>query len=516
MRVAFYTKLGYHGFLPAELDLAYIPPGFYSPFSFVTPVDAFYAFGSNMVGAGKFIGRGEGSPYTQNMAGFNLTINPKLPGYGHLRLKYGQHFNVNDEGSDLLFFQYRLNGSDMFTFFHSSYNRWGNGLIDNSVKTGGRKYAARLGDESFWSMSGFNNNYGSSGMRAVAGPGAGGLRSDFLAMFEGFVPYRDSMEAYNNFKSKQPFSESSNYLIWGFDAGQDMYEVSTINSRAVYEYKDVVTVRRYVSISGENIYPNDPRWDDELGITYGGTLYTWDQIEAAGAIREEEVVTKEAIGINPNSYVPQSKKYTFNLELDAAYDIGKFIGYKKDLFVGGYAGINGVTRSNMSILSINEKGANTLLWSFYLRLEPAIALHKNFYLLGLVGYENWKSDKSWMMVNRTEIGGVRYITGYLDPTTTSSNTALDIRPDNFVEVPIDYQDWAFGLGFDWDMLERVGLHGRVKWISHTDKGFNDKLDEWYEAGKGKRSNGDDIFTVTPEMRNDWSTWVVSLEIKMWF
>jgi hypothetical protein len=475
-RIAFYSKLNYHGFLPAELDLAYIPPGFYSPFSFATPADAFYAFGSNMVGAGKFMARGEGSPYTQNMMGANLTLTPKLPGYGHFRVKYGQHFNVNDQGQDLLFFPYRLNGSDMFSFFHSSYNRWGNGLIDNSVKSG-RTYRGRLGDESFWHSSGYNNNLE---VRPVAGPGAGGLRSDFLSMYEGFVAYNDSMEAYLNFRSKQSYTT---YQVAPFAANQDFTNLSTITNRSLF-------FREYI---------ND---------------------ESGNAV--------DSVDYNTNtSWVPTSKKYTFNLELDAAYDIGPYIGYKKDLFVGGYVGINGVTRGSMSLLALNEKGGNTLLWSLYARLEPAIALHKNFYLLGLFGFENWRSDKSWMLVNKNPAGQVIPPTSggsvVYNPTTTNFS-ATRMSPDNFVRVPIDYRDYAYGLGFDWDMLERVGLHGRVKWISHEDKGLNDMYEKWHREGfEVKDADGTvtgvretSLFNYTSADQNDWRTPVFSLEIKMWF
>ncbi|MCL2182779.1 MAG: hypothetical protein FWB85_04840 [Chitinispirillia bacterium] len=478
INLAAYIKLNYTGVLPAELDLAWISPDFYSPFSFATPVDAFYAFGSNMVGAGKFIARGEGSPYTQNMTGANFTFNPTLPGYGHLRVKYGHHMNINEEGRDLLFFPYRLNGSDMFTLFHSSYNRWGNGLIDNSVRARAATYKGRLGDESFWHISSFNTN---ADMRQVAGPGAGGLRSDFLSMMEGFVPYKDAAEAYRNFASRIPVEQGdASVASWLSPAAEDFFKERTTITNQSFE------------VFGPN----------EAGDTV-------------------------LLSSTNTSWVPVSRKHTFNLEFDAAYDIGPLIGYKKDLFVGGYAGLQGVTRgfSGSSLIDINGNGENTLLWSLYARLEPAWALHKNFYLLGLLGYENWRAQDSWMML-RYLSGAVLHPDVLRNPTTgvgllpgQSGLTAEDV----FVKVPIDYQDWALGLGFDWDMLERVGLHGRVKWMSHTDKGLNDFLDgkaaQRRDLNAQREAAGEaplpDINT-SPANRNDWATWVVSLELKTWF
>jgi len=433
---AFFTKLNYNGFLPIEADIAYIGKGFYSPFSFAAPMDAFFAYGANMIGAGKFIARGEGSPYVQNMAGVNLTFAPKLPGYGHFRFKYGQHLNI-EEGRDVLFFPYRLNGYDMYTFFHSSYNRWGNSTVDNSLGSG-RPYKGRLGDESFNIMT----SASTLGTTMVAGPSAGGLRSDYLSMFEGFVPYKSADEAYRNFNVKR----------WRAD------------------YRD-----------GQSSVRNQSFYNDDGHGNIDSTHTSW---------------------------VPESKKYTFNLELDAAYDIGPYVGYRKDLFFGGYVGMNGVT-SSFTPLEINEKGDNTMLWSFYLRLEPAIALTKDFYILGLFGYENWRAKDTWMMADVNSEGGV---TSLRHPTAAIPGASITSR--NFVPVPIDYVDMAYGIGFDWDMLERVGLHGRVKWMTHEDRGLNNFYNE--HKSTLTPAHFDEKGNIRSSAASDWSTPVISLEVKAFF
>ncbi len=38
-------------------------------------------------------------------------------------------------------------------------------------------------------------------------------------------------------------------------------------------------------------------------------------------------------------------------------------------------------------------------------------------------------------------------------------------------MPMNFKDAAYGIGFDWDMLERMGLHGRIKWMTHKDENF---------------------------------------------
>ncbi|MGB7569422.1 MAG: hypothetical protein WBM07_16285 [Chitinivibrionales bacterium] len=341
--------------VPLSADIAFVGKGFYSPFSFAAPVDAFYPFGANLLGAGKFIGRAEASPYVQNMAGVDLNCMPNI-GYGHLKFDYGQHFQV-DAARDLLFFPYRLNGQDLFSVFQSSYNRWGNDLVDVSLPA---KYNKRLGDESYHELGAYGN---------PVGPDGGGLRSDYLSMFEGFVPYESVAEADSNLNEK-----------------------TTIYSRS--------------------------------------------------------------------KFVPEHRKYTFNFATDFSYDISGLIGYHRDLFLSGYLALNDISTSFVPI-AFDQK--DQLLWSWYFRFEPAIAITDKLYILGIAGWENWRSDKAYMLA----------------PNSTNSA----------VLCPINYLDYAAGLGFDWEMSARVGLHTRAKWMRHEDINYTD---------------------------NNWQTPILSMEVKMYF
>jgi hypothetical protein len=347
-----------YGSLPATIDLAFISSGFYSPLSFAAPSDAFYPFGSNLVGAGKFIARGEASPYAQNMAGAVIGLYPNL-GNGHFRINYGQHFQVQS-ARDVLYFPYRLNGQDFFGLFHSSYNRWGLDMLDESLILSNSlyRYNARLGDESYTRVLHYDPS---------RGPEAGGIRQDYLGTMEGFVPYENAQKALANTKEK-----------------------TDIQTRSVN--------------------------------------------------------------------VPQHRKFTFNLETDIAYDISKFVGYSRELDLSFYGAINGIS-TKLTPIALSEK--DQLLWSFYLRFEPAISITNKLFLLGLAGYENWRSELGWMKV----------------------------RADSVASCPIDYRDIAFGFGGDWDMTPRTGLHVRVKWMRHDDVNFKS---------------------------NTWATPVISSEIKMWF
>lgn len=386
IRPAFYAHIENKYLIPLNVDLAVISKGFYSPTSFVTGVDGFYAFGANLVGAGKFMGRGEASPYNQNMAGVNLTFVPKLTGYGHLRIAYGQHFQL-EAARDVLYFPYRLNGQDLFSFLHSSYNRWGNDPIDHSLSG---KYNKRIGDESY-ATGAYNNPVGFEG---------GALHSDYLSMYEAFVPYENEHQANANLS----YIKKSDTYGMG-DQKDGSYVYSYVESKDGNE--DTVTLR------------------------------------------------------SNNAFVPVHRKFTFNLEADYAYDISKIFGYPRDLFFSVYGALNGVS-TGFKPLAFNEKSDDMLLWGTYIRFEPAIAFSSKFYLLGLAGFERWASEKAYSQKGKSKLA---------------------------YHNPIDYRDYAIGIGFDWDMLSRVGLHARVKYMQH-----------------------DDINCPV----NNYKTPVISTEIKMWF
>ena len=57
------------------------------------------------------------------------------------------------------------------------------------------------------------------------------------------------------------------------------------------------------------------------------------------------------------------------------------------------------------------------------------------------------------------------------------------------KAPINYKDFAIGLGFDWDFSDRVGLHFRYKFMTHSDETVPD---------------------------NDWHSHYIAAETKAWF
>ncbi|MEN9353666.1 MAG: hypothetical protein RL318_991, partial [Fibrobacterota bacterium] len=184
--------------------------------------------------------------------------------------------------------------------------------------------------------------------------------------------------------------------------------------------------------------------------------------------------------------MPQSKKFTQNLSLDGSYEISRLWAGKRSLFLSGYAAFNSITKDNrVGIPAFSADDDNVLLMGRNLRFEPVFQVTPKFYVVGLVGNEIWKSN---------------YGVAYIDTTTGKAPEAdaeWDPKSGNLVSAPIEYTDWTYGLGFDWDMASRVGLHVRCQYFTHEDKGISKEVSK--AAGI-----------------NDYQAWLTTAEVKMWF
>lgn len=97
---------------PITVEGIYLPKDFYSPYSLSNPSrftswrkDEMYLNGGSL-------------RYTPNMMGLNIKVEPTF-NRGYLDFQYGQHRQV-EEGTDVLVFNYRLNGRNMW----ESTNSW--------------------------------------------------------------------------------------------------------------------------------------------------------------------------------------------------------------------------------------------------------------------------------------------------------------------------------------------------------------------------------------------------------
>jgi len=393
-----------------QLDVAaiYAPKEFYSGTSFVMPLDAFFPFEANLLGAGKFAGTDGGTPYASNMTGANLIAKFPVRG-GHARMTAGFHTQL-ENGRDLLYFPWRLNGTAFKYSMNSSTTQYdGAGLNDdylrgndvynnagddqsNSLLPGRFRQIRRLGDDFFafpnQDLSTRRNPYGPT-------PGEpGGVRSDFMATFE----------AFGSFKMRRNTAE--------------------------YAADSLAIVKMY-----------------------------------------------------QNAQMPQTIKKTQNLSMDVSYDVAKLWGGKNSMFLGLYGSLNSVTKNGTPIPAMAD-GDNTYLRGTMVRFEPVYQLTQKFYLIGMAGLETWNSDYGVALIDSA--------TG-MNPDDDASYT----KSSNWRAAPIRYKDWMLGLGFDWDLAPRVGLHMRIERFAHTDEGIAEE-------------------TPTAAGKNDYKAWLLHAETKMWF
>lgn len=412
----------------AQFDLSGIwaPKDFYSGTSFVMPLDAFFPFESNLLGAGKFAGTDGGTPYASNMTGANLITKIPVSG-GHMRLSTGYHKQL-ENGRDLIYIPWRLNGTAFKYSQNASTTQYDGAGLEDDYLRGNPAYedavteantpsqfrqVRRLGDDFYAFPNPDKNTWAQGTLRrnayAPTSGEAGGIRGDFMATFENFGMFR-------------------------------MRQVTAAEKATGDSALLKARQAQYTA--------------DSMGIVNMG-IY---------------------------GKMPQTTKSTQNLALDVSYDVARLWSGKRALFLGFYGALNSVTKNGTVIPTLSDDD-NTFVRGSLLRFEPVVQLSQGFYLIGLVGRETWKSPYGVALIDTA--------TG-LQPV--DRNFTL---PKNWVAAPIDYTDLMFGLGFDWDMAPRVGLHMRLQRFSHEDKGISAVA----TAAKGK---------------NDYKAWLLHAETKMWF
>jgi len=175
------------------------------------------------------------------MTGANLVTKFPVPN-GHARLSFGFHQQL-ENGNDLLFMPWRLNGTSFKYSQNASTTQYDAvGLVDDYLRgnsaDGGTnskgatlpnkfKQVKRFGDD-FYTVTGRRNPY-------APVPGlAGGIRTDFMATFEGFGAFKmagrdqaalhstDSLAIYNMLWANEMPQSSKSTQNLSFDGAYDI------------------------------------------------------------------------------------------------------------------------------------------------------------------------------------------------------------------------------------------------------------------------------------------------------
>lgn len=393
-----------------ELRSMYADKDFHSGASTVAPINGIFPYESNLTGPGKFGGADNGTSYSSNLAGTNLIVKLPVP-RGHARVSLGFHTQVK-KGDDLVWFPWRQNGAAFYATLNSDFTRYGVGLLDDYWRStmgadatpAENRMIRRLGDEAFFRTA-VRNPYAPI-------PGyAGGMRGDYMAIYEGFAAYK-------------------------------------------------------------------------LSATFQDSIRTGGQLAAADSAVLRQIVANQDSSV----FRSQHKKATQNFSLDASYEISRLWEGKQSVFLSGYAAFNSITNGPGMGIPAFATGKDVLLVGRNLRFEPVFQVTPRFYIVGLATQEVWKSDYGVALIDSTH---------GIPPADDASWLVSDAGLANLHRAPIDYTDWMYGLGFDWDIAPRVSLHVRGQYFTHEDAGISKDV-------------------PTAKGRNDYRAWMGSSEMKMWF
>ena len=178
----------------------------------------------------------------------------------------------------------------------------------------------------------------------------------------------------------------------------------------------------------------------QTGGLFGGTWELWESFVAFDN-------AKQAL----DDEVPTHAKWSSYFSFMGGYDIGHWFGTDRNIMMTGYFALSGIS-TTIAPIAYSEKQKDMLMTSFYGQLEPAVAVTPSFHMVGILGMETFRSEKA-----------------YLQEEYSSSVSDMPLNLYAYKKAPINYLETAIGLGFDWDLAARVGLHVRYKYMTHSDE-----------------------------------------------
>jgi hypothetical protein len=314
-----------------------------------------------------------------------------------------------------------------------------------------------------------------------------GWRKDETYLNAGALRYSPNMAGIN-FKLEPSFNRG--YFDFQYaqhrqiDPGQDVIAFNyRLNGRNIWEGTNSWTKHKplFVADSGNYTtltYRNRIGAVDEAsmgtkmyrqrGGLYGGTWEMWESFAAY-----------ENGSQAGHNQVPMHAKWSSYLSFMGGYDIGHWFGTDRNIMMTGYFALSGISTS-FAPIAVSEKQSNMLMTSFYGQFEPTIAVTPTLHMVGILGFETFRSDKAYVLEK---------IKNGVEKPNDGGTYTYEVDSYWLKKAPINYKDFAIGLGFDWDFSDRVGLHFRYKFMTHSDETVPD---------------------------NDWHSHYIAAETKAWF
>ena len=316
-----------------------------------------------------------------------------------------------------------------------------------------------------------------------------GWRKDETYLNAGALRYSPNMAGIN-FKLEPSFNRG--YFDFQYaqhrqiDAGQDVIAFNyRLNGRSMWESSNSWTKHKPIFVadsgnaSGSGYIARAGVQRDagegikmyrQRGGLYGGT---WELWESFVAYEKGTQVEKQEI--------PMHAKWSTYMSFMGGYDIGHWLGTDRNVMMTAFLALSGVSTS-FAPLAVSEKQSNMLMTSFYGQFEPTVAVTPTFHMVGILGLETFRSEKAYLIYSAPNAVGKFN-------EKTNPSYANEVSPYYYGKAPINYRDFAIGLGFDWDFSDRVGLHFRYKFMTHSDETVPD---------------------------NNWHSHYIAAETKAWF
>lgn len=321
------------------------------------------------------------------------------------------------------------------------------------------------------------------------------------AMTEYAVPvHRDEMKLGTGAMSYQPnlvgaAVKLSPKMSNGFLAVTLGQHVQPEKGKDVLRFQHILTGRE-VWTSSSSWSRTDPRRMLDEGTAFGNPKYE-GRIGDLGADRNmlhvghqpgglrgddlelwEEFAAYDSKAQADAGQVPRNQKYSSTFAVDWGWNVNPLIGWEKPALLNLYGVVNAIATDLTGLAN----SGNTLLWNALVRMEQGFTVSEDLVLIGTVGMETFKSDKAYRNTLANHNSTTKPYTdptgkvitynniNYYEPVSQANIAAQGAMPYVVAEhSPIDYLQWAAGLGFDWDFSSRAGLHVRYKYASHDDK-----------------------------------------------
>jgi hypothetical protein len=272
--------------------------------------------------------------------------------------------------------------------------------------------------------------------------------------------------------------------------GRDLWKSSfswskTDPTRTLTEGNAYRTERQNGRLGNSSLYEENRYFGhNSQGGYYGDDLSLWEEFAVYNKVDLVRSDTLKSVKVkqgNNNTYfetsdtavfiddvyetgkITSSRKHSHSLALDFGYDLAKMWKGDKRVFFNLY--------SEWNAISSGWNPADNIIQSTLLMTEPVFQLHDRFYLIGLAGIELFQSD-GLVLRNTVNNNGTKEVPEAVNGTAPEE-WLYDVQ-----EMPIDYTEYALGIGFDWDFSDRAGLHFRYKFAKHIDHSvdnYNDGL-----------------------------------------